>query len=202
MTEPLIVPTDAPDWVQYEAARGVECLTCGREEVGVKAHDAGFDYCRNCYHTGVAAEDLRAAQLYGFRVAMPDWEVSVNHTGGGCFWLAFTPPETDGTFYAATDGEASLPEVDGEPIRDGWGIVCRYYMGEGEDDHADYEGTIIAEPTTIPGAMETRTYTNHEGTESSYESHSDRYWAEYPALCLTDAEIVAAILADWEKLGR
>ena len=193
-----LVPENAPDWVQYEAAEGVACLTCGREAVGVKAHASGFDYCRDCYHTGAAAEDLRSDQLYDFRCAMPDWEVEIRHTGGGCFMLCFTPPGDHHYHYGATDGEASLPSVpeggDGPEveIRDGWGIVLRYWYDPSDDEasneHPDFEGHIVAEPK-FPEAV------NDQGWPT------DAYWNEYPRYCMTDAEIVAAMLADWEKVA-
>lgn len=184
-----IVPADGPDWIKYEACVGVECLTCGAEEVGVKAHASGFDYCRNCFHTGRAYEDTRRAHLEELKAELPGWEVGIEHTGGGCFWLAFYPPNGNGYFYTATDGEASLPTVDGQPIRDGWGYLARnFYSNDREadpsvsEDHPDYEGTIVAEAF------------------APADPDHDRYWNEYPKHCLSDAEIVAAMLADWEKV--
>jgi hypothetical protein len=203
-----MVPVDAPDWVRYEAARGVACTTCGREAVGVKAHAVGFDYCRDCYHTGIAAEDMREAQLYAFRVAMPDWEIGVQHTGGGCFWLSFTPPDARGYYYAATDGEASLPtstDEDGHPIRDGWGWVGRLFYNPNDDAatdaHPDYEGTTIAEPT-VPLAMETAVYTGPDGEQREYQTYSCTYWNEYPKHCMSDDEIAVAIMNDWNHQLR
>jgi hypothetical protein len=182
------VPTDAPDWVQYEACVGVYCKTCGAEAVGVKAHAAGFDYCRNCYHTGRAYSDLRSEQLDGFRAAMPGWKVSVEHTGGGCFWLAFYPPNGGGYFYAATAGEASLPSTNDEddlPIRGGWGYVGRYFWNDEDDaaseEHPDYEGTMIYEAPGIDG---------------------DDFWKNYPAGTAGDDEIAVAIGNDWNRILR
>lgn len=189
--DPLKVPAGAPEWVQYEAERGVFCTTCGREAVGVKAHASGFDYCRDCYHTGAAYEDIRGDQLYRFRSLMPDWDVEIWHTGGGCFMLRFEPPGEHHYYYGATDGEASLPDLDGKPILDGWGIVIRYWYDpeddEASNEHPDFEGTIVTEPSA-PEAT----------TDTGWPS--DAYWNEYPRYCLTDTQIVGAMLADWEKV--
>src|SRR4030095_8511951 len=98
----LIVST-----LDYPIAAGVSCETCGAEAVGFKAHANGFDYCRNCYYTGRAYAALRGGQISALETAMPGWTVSVDHTGGGCFWMSFTPPDSGGYFYAATDGEST-----------------------------------------------------------------------------------------------
>ncbi len=175
--------------LNYVPVPGLACLTCGREMVGPKAHAVGFDYCRDCFYTGNAYEHLRSAQLAEMRAALPGWTVGVEHTGGGCFWLAFYPPNHDPdrhTMYAATDGEASLPDAtddDGHevPIRDGWGYVGRYCWSvdaDEENEHPDgVEGTIILEPD--PG--------------------DDDYWDTYPKHARTDAEIIETIRADWES---
>lgn len=192
----------------YETVPNVRCRSCGSEEVGVKAHAVGYDFCRSCYATGNADALLRADQIDRFRKALPGWEIAVEHTGGGCFWMAFTPPDAGGYFYTATDGEACLPEIkpDGAeasvPIRDGWGYVGRHFYDaddpEASDAHPDYEGTTIAEPRS---GMTTATYVGAGGVERTYETYSDDYWNEYPKHCLTDAEIVEAMKADWEKVG-
>jgi hypothetical protein len=214
------VPENAPGWVQYEAAVGVECRSCGREEVGTKAHAVGYDFCRNCFHTGQADELLRSDQLDDLRARMPGWTVGVEHTGGGCFWLAFYPPNHDPerhTHYAATDGEASLPtgpnpdaEADDAaagtrsevPIRGGWGYVGRYFYSTDDaewNEHPDMEGTIILDAK--PTGLETRTVTHAvTGEAVTYEAASDLYWTEYPKHSRTDDEVVEAILADWEKV--
>jgi hypothetical protein len=179
------VPADAPAWVQYEAAVGVKCLTCGNEEVGVKAHAVGFDYCRMCFHTGRAAEHLRADQMAWFRAQLPGWDIGIEHTGGGCFWLAFYPAgPRAGYMYAATAGEASLPssnDEDDHPIRDGWGYVGRYYYdGTTEGDmHEDAEGTTVLDAVEHPGAD---------------------FWEEYPRFARSEADIVKAIREDWQRI--
>ena len=63
------------------------------------------------------------------------FDVSIDHTGGGCFWLYVGKGyEDDGPYWCATDGEASIPLFhEGEQ----WGIVCRY-----ENDE-DCEGEVV-----------------------------------------------------------
>lgn len=178
--------------LRYETAPGVKCEGCGAEAVGVKAHAAGFDYCETCFYTGRAYSQLREAQLADFRAQLPGWEVAVEHTGGGCFWLAFTPPDARGYMYAATDGEASLPDMDQKPIRDGWGYVGRYFYDADDnaasEAHPDYEGTIVTEAKAITTA-------DDDGTVDG-----DAYWRDYPQHCMTDAQIVDAIRSDWETI--
>jgi len=115
------------------------CKVCGGEATNTPEQYAGYPYCRNCYHTGSAADDQHMNDLSYFRQAFPDAEVGVEHTGGGCFWLAFRW-EDDPVFYCATAGEAELPDDD--RWSDGWGIVCRYEP----DADGDYEESkVVAE---------------------------------------------------------
>jgi hypothetical protein len=115
------------------------CKACGGEAQNSADSYAEYPYCRMCFYTGRAANDINAAGLASFREAFPDAEVGVEHTGGGCFWLAFRWAG-DPFYYCATDGEASLPEADQGGWASGWGIACRYHE---DDQHDDYEGAVI-----------------------------------------------------------
>lgn len=120
---------------EYLAIKIVErdsqpCKACGRESENTPEKYPLYPYCRNCYYTGAAAEDRHLNDLCLFRSAFPDAEVGIEHTGGGCFWLAFRWPD-DPDFYCATGGEAELPDDD--RWNDGWGVVCRY-TGDGDGD--------------------------------------------------------------------
>jgi len=115
------------------------CKVCGGEATNKPEQYAVYPYCRNCYYVGNAAEDMHLNDLAVFRNAFPDCDVGVEHTGGGCFWLAFRW-EDDPVFYCATAGEAELPDDD--RWSDGWGIVCRYEP----DADGDYEESkVVAE---------------------------------------------------------
>lgn len=111
------------------------CKSCGGECENKPESYAKFPYCRSCYYVGAADEDIHMNDLALFRSSFPDACVGIEHTGGGCFWLAFRW-EGDPAFYIATAGEASLPDDD--RWNDGWGVVCRYtededgYMGDDE----------------------------------------------------------------------
>lgn len=160
------------------------CRFCGAE---VQANEARIDYCRNCYYFGRPREEARAAQIAFFEEATGA-TVGVEHTGGGCFWLAFRwEGETD--YYVATDGEASLPERANEETgehealpRGGWGYVGRH---SDDEDSPDYEGTPIA-GIFVEG----------------YTVSVERYWDEYPAHCLDDSHVLAAILSDRDERRR
>lgn len=155
------------------------CILCGG---GTTAKDPEkYPYCRVCHYTGAAEESMRGEQLSRFAEAMPDFNVCVEHTGGGCFWLAFYPrQEGRKEMYAATDGEAELPAVDGRALPEGgWGIVVF------TPDHA--EGSpdeIVLQP-------------EHVVDEDGFAT--DRYWNEYPAHCLSDQQVIDAIRADWKE---
>lgn len=112
-TEYLEIVVEQIDWIA--------CKTCGGH---VTAKDPiSFPYCRNCFYVGNAHEHIREKQLYDFRAAVPECDIGIEHTGGGCFWLAFHHPEKR-EYLIATDGDACIPEDDdGNPIRDGWGCV-------------------------------------------------------------------------------
>lgn len=120
------------------------CKVCGGEATNKPEQYAEYPYCRNCYHTGSAADDQHMNDLSYFRQAFPDAEVGVEHTGGGCFWLAFRW-EDDPFYYAATAGDACVPE-DGK-WADGWGAVCGYYQDEADNEatwnHPYYEGKML-----------------------------------------------------------
>lgn len=117
------------------------CKVCGGEAANSPEQYAVYPYCRNCYYMGSAAEDIHLNDLAAFRKAFPDATVGVEHTGGGCFWLAFRW-EGDPVFYCATAGEAELPDDDA--WNDGWGIVCRYV--EDENGYMDDDAwAVLAE---------------------------------------------------------
>jgi hypothetical protein len=118
----------------------ITCTLCGGE---VTAKDpARYPYCRTCHYTGSAAEHIRVDQVQFFAAAFPEAEVSIEHTGGGCMWLAIR--WTDAPKYIVlTDGEACLPETDdGEPVRGGWGYVGRHDDTD-DESNPDYEGTEL-----------------------------------------------------------
>lgn len=120
----------------YLAIRVVEreshpCTLCGAE---VTAKDpVAYPYCESCHYTGASADALNGEALAWFQQRLPSATVGVEHTGGGCFWLAFRWPD-DPVYYTATDGEASLPD-DWQK----WGYLGRY---DGDDD---CEGFILLE---------------------------------------------------------
>jgi hypothetical protein len=109
------------------------CSLCGG---GVTSKDPErYPFCSGCHYSGAAASSQRAEQLAAIATALDGPEVAVEHTGGGCFWLAVRfAGEED--YYVLTDGEASLPE---QP-EGGWG-----YVGLQSDNEASphYEGTPI-----------------------------------------------------------
>lgn len=155
------------------------CVLCGE---GCTAKDPErYPYCRNCHYTGAASSHIRAQQVERFVAASGAATVNVEHTGGGCFWMAFHF-EGDAYYYAATNGEASLPtDAEGEPLAEGgWGVVCRYPYDE--ENEAEYDGVVI-----LAGS-------DPETQSSGWTS--SRYWDEYPKHSRSDDEVVAAILAD------
>lgn len=139
------VPVPGSEWLEIEEVErpSQPCTTCGTESQQSSEEYEKYPYCRNCHYTGVAAEDKHADQLAPFKEAFPDAKVVIEHTGGGCFWLAFYW-EGDHYFYTATE-ESELPDS----WADGWGYLCRNY-NDGTDtqeewDHPDYYGTLILE---------------------------------------------------------
>lgn len=108
------------------------CNVCGGEVTSKDPEK--YPFCRNCHYTGQAAEQLRADQIERFEKAFPDAQfVGVEHTGGGCFWLAIRYADSP-KFFVLTDGEAGLPDWQPEgdddvwaPLPDGgWGYVGRH----------------------------------------------------------------------------
>lgn len=112
------------------------CRFCGE---GVTSTNPETTFCRNCFYNGTAAEDQNAAVIDQFREVFEPlgFVVSIDHTGGGCFWLYVGRGFGEvGPYWVATDGEASIPRFDeGES----WGIVCRF-----EEDE-DGEGEVVIE---------------------------------------------------------
>ena len=112
------------------------CSICETE--GVTSTNPDVDFCRNCHYTGAAEERRRGEQLFRFRLAFPDADVGIEHTGGGCFWLSIRFGDSH-DYYVLTDGEASLPDVD--PAEGGgW-----RYVGLHNDDEGSphYNGTPL-----------------------------------------------------------
>lgn len=108
------------------------CKFCGN---GVTSTNPETDFCRYCYYDGTAFQEIYAERVAAMAAVLPEgWNVRPEHTGGGCWWFAVRK-EGEPVYYAATDGNAGLPDP-GE----GWGIVYRYHEHE---DHADYEGTLV-----------------------------------------------------------
>lgn len=108
------------------------CRFCGN---GVTASNPDTDFCRSCYHSGTAFNDIFASEAEPFREAFPDCKVGFEHTGGGCWWFAIYP-DSD-WYWAVTDGNAGIPEfADGEL----WGMALRYHKDE---SHPDYEGINV-----------------------------------------------------------
>lgn len=126
------------------------CKSCGGETENKAESYAEFPYCRGCYYTGSAADDEHMNDLCAFRTAFPDAEyVGVEHTGGGCFWLAFRW-EDDPFYYIATDGEAGLPDDEDGGWAAGWGYVGRHFYDETVLDHPDEYGTVLREAVPAP----------------------------------------------------
>lgn len=121
------------------------CRFCGN---GVTAKSDATDFCSICFYTGRAFEDMYADRIAAVQEGLPDgWEAHVEHTGGGCFWLAVRSPHS-ARYYALTAWDAQLPdENEGED----WGCIYRYHENE---RHPDYEGAMVAytEKPTITNA--------------------------------------------------
>lgn len=174
--------------VEVVAVNPYSCKLCG--DGCTSNNPEKYPYCKNCHYTGAAAEDVRAGMLAEMKEISGADEVGIWHTGGGCFQLTFTWKDTPHYSWASTDGEASLPsDEDGNPIRDGWGWVGRYFYNpdndQGSSSHPDYEGSNVLEPTL-----------------GAFGEDSDRYWNEYPAHCLTDQQVAEAARDDHWRLTR
>ncbi len=111
------------------------CTICGD---GVTASNEETDFCRNCYYSGAATERDRAEQLAAISTALDGPTVAVEHTGGGCFWVAvrFDTQDEGGEFYVLTDGDASLPEQ----AEGGWRYIG---LHSDDEDSPHYEGTAL-----------------------------------------------------------
>jgi hypothetical protein len=121
------------------------CKFCGD---GVTATNPKTEFCRNCFYTGVAFNDLYADVIDKFREAFPDHWVGVEHTGGGCFWLAVrSRDESNPIYWCATAGEASLPVFEEGEL---WGIVCRYCDDEDKARHVKVNGADYWEYEGVP----------------------------------------------------
>ena len=106
------------------------CSLCGNERENDP--DSTYTYCRSCHYSGGAAEDLREGQMDFFRTQLvgSGGTVGIEHTGGGCMWLAFRWKD-EVEFYTATMTDAFLPEdEDGNAIRHEWGMLCMQYDSE------------------------------------------------------------------------
>lgn len=165
------------DVIEVVDANPNRCDICGN---GVTSKNPEkYPYCQSCHYTGQASQAIYADVHQPIRDAFPDAEVSVWHTGGGCFMLSVKFDGDEG-YYGLTEGEASLPAdpKTGEPIPDGWGLVMRY-----ENDESD-EGRVLLVA-----------YDDDAGADGI---GSDRYWDEYPTHAYATEQVVAAIRADRE----
>ena len=98
------------------------CSLCGG---GVTSKDPEkYPYCKSCHYSGAVATTVTyVEELSTLRGLLPEAEVVIEHTGGGCFWLRVWWDSDPNFYWCATEGEASIPDFsDGEL----WGIVCRY----------------------------------------------------------------------------
>jgi len=155
--------SSAPVIVEVHEDRPL-CKVCGRHVVTSK-DPVRYPYCKNCHYVGSASEDIRSESITFFRSEFPDHLVSIDHTGGGCFWMSIRS-ESSPAYYALTEGEAGLPtDTDGNPVRGGWGAIGFY---ADEDDDGSGDDNLV--------------YYNAD-------------WYELPETCLTDAQAVEAIRA-------
>ena len=116
------------------------CVLCAGEVTS--KNPERYPYCRSCHYTGSAAEHIRDDQMTYFIESVPWAEsITIDHTGGGCFWLAFRFSDRS-EYVIATDGEAALPADDasGEwiPVRGGWGAVAVM-----DDERYDEESPML-----------------------------------------------------------
>lgn len=111
-----------------------DCRFCGN---GVTSTNPEIDYCRICHYTGRAQQDMHAVRIAEIESGLPEgWMAMVEHTGGGCFWLAIRH-DANRFYYACTAHDAVLPDdAEGED----WSWVFRYHHDE---SHEDYEGVAI-----------------------------------------------------------
>lgn len=115
------------------------CKACGGECENTPSQYLVFPYCRGCYYSGKAMNDINSDVLGYFRSAFPDASVDVEHTGGGCFWLSFRWDNVD-VFYAATDGEALLPD----DWNSGWGFLGKgSWEQETSPEYEDEDSTLL-----------------------------------------------------------
>ena len=192
------------------------CEHCGAQ---VQANDVGVTYCRGCHYMGTHASATRAEQISRFYEALgADW-IGVEHTGGGCFWLAFRWDD-DPKYYVTTDGEASLPAIslgeDGhgrtiweDVTSGGWGYVGRHddtepteeelELGQSWDDVApDYNGTVLR----IPGPPHPQTPYDKEAPEwVAFYAAREKFDAAYPEGTLSDEDVIEIIRADRKRRG-
>src|SRR5262245_63947730 len=61
------------------------CVYCGN---GVTSPNPDVDFCRNCHYSGTPQEFARNEQISKLELDT-NASCSVDHTGGGCFWLSF-----------------------------------------------------------------------------------------------------------------
>jgi hypothetical protein len=168
-----------PEEVVAVVARNTNaCILCGG---GVTSKNpAKYPYCRSCHYTGAATEDLNREHIDALGVLFDDVDdlnVSVEHTGGGCFWLAVRPLDDSPFYWIATDGEASIPDF---ARGESWGIVCRY-ADEEQAREVEVDGVLWHEYEGVPLLAD--------------EGASDEGVG-----ALTHEQVAKAILADRESL--
>jgi len=133
-----------PRHIEAVAGDPVICHACGRQ-VATSGDPSRYPFCKSCHYTGSAAEHLRADTMRFFTEAFPGFNVSIDHTGGGCFWLRIQRPDSR-VYHILTNGEAGLPSDDaGEPVRGGWGYVGSWQASEYEDGEDDNDALYFNE---------------------------------------------------------
>jgi hypothetical protein len=137
------------------------CEFCGN---GVTSPNPEVTFCRGCFYNGTAFEDRYADVIEVFQRAFPDHWATIEHTGGGCFWLAIHPlpgsplAARSPYYWALTAGDAVLPMFEEGEL---WGIVMRYCADEeraqtvvvGEIEFNEYEGVPVLESETDKDGM-------------------------------------------------
>lgn len=144
------------------------CRYCGAEVTSTKDT---VDFCRFCFYDGTHGAAIRAEQIAKLERLLPGASVDVEHTGGGCFWLAVRY-EGEPKYYVLSDGNAGLPsDDDGTPIPNAWGYVGRHDDTDDTDENADYEGTPLH---WIYETEEERTVTDEQAVELILADRKDQ----------------------------
>lgn len=124
----------------------VKCKTCKEHGVDtiVTAEDPKkYPYCVRCFYMGAAAEHLMADVLVKYNKALPGYEASVGHTGGGCFALYISRVDDErkdglltSPYYMITGDDFEVATI----AVDGVGCIGKY-QDETEDNKThEYPG--------------------------------------------------------------